>query len=312
MGPAAPPISPPPREARIPAAAVGGSPPGGAATPRFVQLWHAWGTGEPSLSWWRAEMRALPVIMSVFSQRLRGLWGRKKTRELSWSKRCSLRKLTPFGTRRYNSAVQGREWERGEALALHTSLRMTSAAPAAELPEMSPASKRTKHDHNNSNVDVILKKTSARGGAREVSSLAAPAAATAANDDDAVDEEEEDSAPAAAAAAAAAAALFPLLPDDVLARIFRQLDPRSLTNISCVCRSWQRDIAASGAWSMLCSEAGRAPRRPRKPWRQLYFDNLRTAKRVLDESHEQLIMRLIMDPKPGMDGLSHCCPHFRS
>lgn len=73
------------------------------------------------------------------------------------------------------------------------------------------------------------------------------------------------------------ATLLPSLPDDVLAKLFKQvgMNPKTLAVLSCVCKAWRTAIPASGAWHMLCDEAGRAPRRPRKPWRELYLDNLR-------------------------------------
>jgi hypothetical protein len=65
----------------------------------------------------------------------------------------------------------------------------------------------------------------------------------------------------------AGATMLPSLPDDVLACIFRQIgNPKTLAVLSsCVCKTWRHSLAASGAWSMLCAEAGRTPRRPRKP-----------------------------------------------
>lgn len=96
------------------------------------------------------------------------------------------------------------------------------------------------------------------------------------------------------------ATLLPSLPDDVLARIFRQIgDPKTLAALSCVCKTWRTSLPDSGAWVMLCEEAGRAPRWPRKPWREVCLDNLRRRQRQLEQDHELLVLRLTMDPRKG-------------
>jgi len=97
----------------------------------------------------------------------------------------------------------------------------------------------------------------------------------------------------------AGATMLPSLPDDVLACIFRQIgNPKTLAVLSsCVCKTWRHSLAASGAWSMLCAEAGRTPRRPRKPWRELYLDNLRRRREQVDGDHELLMLRATMDPR---------------
>ena len=97
--------------------------------------------------------------------------------------------------------------------------------------------------------------------------------------------------------------LLPSLPDDVLARIFRQVgDPKTLAALSCVCKTWRASLPESGAWIHLCEEAGRVPRRPRKPWRDLCLDNLRRHKAQVEHDHELLILRLTMDPRKGGKG----------
>lgn len=98
----------------------------------------------------------------------------------------------------------------------------------------------------------------------------------------------------------AAALFFPSLPDDVLARVFRTVaNPKDLAALTCVCRDWRRAVPMSGAWRMLCDESGRAPRRPRKPWMDLYLDEQRRRRAQLENDHELLMLRVTMDPRRG-------------
>ena len=70
------------------------------------------------------------------------------------------------------------------------------------------------------------------------------------------------------------------LPDEVIARIFavveRETDgPKYLARLSCVCRSWRHAFATSNAWRVLLEQHRRAPSRPRRGLRDLYFAQLK-------------------------------------
>lgn len=87
------------------------------------------------------------------------------------------------------------------------------------------------------------------------------------------------------------------LEDDALARVFRLIgDPKSLARLSLVSKRWRDALSTCGAWRMLCLELGRAPRMPRKPWRDIYLDALR--RRIEDDryAHELLMLRVTSKP----------------
>ena len=92
---------------------------------------------------------------------------------------------------------------------------------------------------------------------------------------------------------------LPSLPDDVLARVFARLadDPACLARLSCVSGSWRVALARSGAWRALCHDAGRAPRRPRKPWRDIHLDRLRKRRSDVAWRHEMLFIRVTAQTK---------------
>ena len=88
------------------------------------------------------------------------------------------------------------------------------------------------------------------------------------------------------------------LEDDALARVFRLVgDPKSLAQMSLVSHRWRDALATCGAWRMLCLELGRAPRMPRKPWRDIYLDALR--RRIEDDRYAHEILMLRVTSKPG-------------
>jgi len=88
------------------------------------------------------------------------------------------------------------------------------------------------------------------------------------------------------------------LEDDALARVFRLVgDPKSLARLSLVSRRWRDALATCGAWRMLCLELGRAPRMPRKPWRDIYLDALR--RRIEDDRYAHELLMLRITSKPG-------------
>jgi hypothetical protein len=88
------------------------------------------------------------------------------------------------------------------------------------------------------------------------------------------------------------------LEDDALARVFRLVgDPKSLARLSLVSRRWRDALATCGAWRMLCLELGRAPRMPRKPWRDIYLDALR--RRIEDDRYAHELLMLRVTSKPG-------------
>ena len=92
------------------------------------------------------------------------------------------------------------------------------------------------------------------------------------------------------------------LEDDALARVFRLVgDPKSLARLSLVSRRWRDALATCGAWRMLCLELGRAPRMPRKPWRDIHLDALR--RRIEDDryAHELLMLRVTSKPGRGAE-----------
>ena len=92
------------------------------------------------------------------------------------------------------------------------------------------------------------------------------------------------------------------LEDDALARVFRLVgDPKSLARLSLVSRRWRDALATCGAWRMLCLELGRAPRKPRKPWRDIHLDALR--RRIEDDryAHELLMLRVTSKPGRGAE-----------
>ena len=88
------------------------------------------------------------------------------------------------------------------------------------------------------------------------------------------------------------------LEDDALARVFRLVgDPKSLARLSLVSRRWRDALATCGAWRMLCLELGRAPRMPRKPWRDIHLDALR--RRIEDDRYAHELLMLRVTSKPG-------------
>jgi hypothetical protein len=88
------------------------------------------------------------------------------------------------------------------------------------------------------------------------------------------------------------------LEDDALARVFRLIgDPKSLARLSLVSKRWRDALSTCGAWRMLCLELGRAPRMPRKPWRDIYLDALR--RRIEDDRYAHELLMLRVTSKPG-------------
>ena len=88
------------------------------------------------------------------------------------------------------------------------------------------------------------------------------------------------------------------LEDDALARVFHLVgDPKALARLSLVSRRWRDALATCGAWRMLCLELGRAPRMPRKPWRDIHLDALR--RRIEDDRYAHELLMLRVTSKPG-------------
>ena len=88
------------------------------------------------------------------------------------------------------------------------------------------------------------------------------------------------------------------LPDEVIARIFavveRETDgPKYLARLSCVCRSWRHAFATSNAWRVLLEQHRRAPSRPRRGWRDLYFVQLKKELEIRKMRHEHMLIRLL-------------------
>ena len=88
------------------------------------------------------------------------------------------------------------------------------------------------------------------------------------------------------------------LPDEVIARIFavveRETDgPKYLARLSCVCRSWRHAFATSNAWRVLLEQHRRAPSRPRRGWRDLYFAQLKKELEIRKMRHEHMLIRLL-------------------
>jgi hypothetical protein len=92
------------------------------------------------------------------------------------------------------------------------------------------------------------------------------------------------------------------LEDDALARVFRLIgDPKSLARLSLVSKRWRDALSTCGAWRMLCLELGRAPRMPRKPWRDIYLDALR--RRIEDDRYAHELLMLRVTTQPGRSAL---------
>ena len=88
------------------------------------------------------------------------------------------------------------------------------------------------------------------------------------------------------------------LPDEVIARIFavveREADgPKYLARLSCACRSWRDAFATSNAWRVQLEQHRRAPSRPRRGWRDLYFVQLKKELEIRKMRHEHMLIRLL-------------------
>ena len=90
---------------------------------------------------------------------------------------------------------------------------------------------------------------------------------------------------------------LPSLPDDILARVFsiveREAGPKYLAALSCVCKTWRTALAQSAAWRVLLEQHRRAPRHPRRSWRDLYFAQLRKDAANVAQRHETMLLRLV-------------------
>ena len=98
------------------------------------------------------------------------------------------------------------------------------------------------------------------------------------------------------------------LPDEVIARIFavveRETDgPKYLARLSCVCRSWRHAFATSNAWRVLLEQHRRAPSRPRRGWRDLYFAQLKKELEIRKMRHEHMLIRLLASSGVGETAL---------
>ena len=98
------------------------------------------------------------------------------------------------------------------------------------------------------------------------------------------------------------------LPDEVIARIFavveRETDgPKYLARLSCVCRSWRHAFATSNAWRVLLEQHRRAPSRPRRGWRDLYFVQLKKELEIRKMRHEHMLIRLLASSGVGETAL---------
>ena len=97
------------------------------------------------------------------------------------------------------------------------------------------------------------------------------------------------------------------LPDEVIARIFavveRETDgPKYLARLSCVCRSWRHAFATSNAWRVLLEQHRRAPSRPRRGWRDLYFAQLKKELAIRKMRHEHMLIRLLASSGGALRG----------
>jgi len=90
---------------------------------------------------------------------------------------------------------------------------------------------------------------------------------------------------------------LPSLPDDILARVFsiveREAGAKYLAALSCVCKAWNVAFAQSAAWRVLLEQHQRAPRHPRRSWRDLYFAQLRKDAANVAQRHETMLLRLV-------------------
>ena len=91
---------------------------------------------------------------------------------------------------------------------------------------------------------------------------------------------------------------LPSLDDDIIAKIFRLVgEPKSLASLSLVSKRWRDSLSTCVAWRMICHEMGNAPRRPRKPWRDIHLDALRRQREQAKYQHELLLLRVTTNPK---------------
>ena len=88
-------------------------------------------------------------------------------------------------------------------------------------------------------------------------------------------------------------------------------DPACLARLSCVSGSWRVALARSGAWRALCHDAGRAPRRPRKPWRDIHLDRLRKRRSDVAWRHEMLFIRVTAQTKSRSRSRRHAASAMR-
>ena len=98
------------------------------------------------------------------------------------------------------------------------------------------------------------------------------------------------------------------LPDEVIARIFavveREADgPKYLARLSCACRSWRDAFATSNAWRVQLEQHRRAPSRPRRGWRDLYFAQLKKELEIRKMRHEHMLIRLLASSGVGETAL---------
>lgn len=97
------------------------------------------------------------------------------------------------------------------------------------------------------------------------------------------------------------------LPDEVIARIFavveREADgPKYLARLSCACRSWRDAFATSNAWRVQLEQHRRAPSRPRRGWRDLYFAQLKKELAIRKMRHEHMLIRLLASSGGALRG----------
>ena len=81
-------------------------------------------------------------------------------------------------------------------------------------------------------------------------------------------------------------------PDDVVLHILRYLSPMEYGKLLCITKDFREGLQARDyVWRNLCKSHWKLPRRPRKPWHELYFKNLRMEKELSQKKWDELLSR---------------------
>jgi hypothetical protein len=82
-------------------------------------------------------------------------------------------------------------------------------------------------------------------------------------------------------------------PDDAVVDVMGYLDPKEHGKLLCIRKQWRQAlIQREGVWRDLCPKRWTLPRRPRKPWHELYLSNLRRDKESSQKLWDDLLSNL--------------------